>query len=402
MIIFQINSTQNWGSTGRIAEEIGQTIMAIDGVSFIAYGRCCNESASHSIRIGEKVDIYNHVLQTRLFDHHGLASKNATDYLIKQIKKINPDIIHLHNIHGYYLNYKILFDFLSKANIPIVWTLHDCWPFTGHCCHYSFVKCVRWKTGCFNCPQKKSYPSSWFFDRSKTNYLDKQKYFTSVKNMTLVPVSHWLCKEIKESFLRDYPVKVIHNGVNTDMFMPIVPVKILPDIKDKFVILGVASVWSKRKGLADFIKLSYLLEKDEIIVLVGLSKKQMQNLPDNIIGIQRTESIEELVSLYSSADVFLNPTWEDNFPTTNLEALSCGTPVITYKTGGSVEAINSCTGFIVEQGDIGGGLEMIRYIKQVGKLSFSKFCRERVVDFFNKKEQYMQYIQLYKDILKEK
>lgn len=399
MKLLQINSTLNWGSTGRIAEEIGKAVLSKGWESHIAYGRYCNNSVSQVIKIGNKWDVYNHVLQTRLFDNHGLTSRKATKYLIRQIKEISPDIIHLHNIHGYYLNYQLLFDFLSKIDIPIVWTLHDCWLFTGHCSHYSCIGCKRWRTLCHDCPQEKAYPSSWLMDRSEQNFRDKLYAFTSVKNMTLVPVSEWLAVELQQSFLKDYPIQVIYNGIDTDEFSPLHIKKNNLGLEDKFTILGVASVWSSRKGLADFIKLRKILSDDYNIVLIGLDEKQIKHLPKGVIGIKRTNSVQELAAYYSVSDVFLNPTWEDNFPTTNLEALSCGTPVITYRTGGSTEAIDADTGFVVEQGDISTVRNVVRLVEKSGKHRWSLACRKRAVKLYDKRERYLEYLQLYEKII---
>lgn len=399
MKLFQINSTLNWGSTGRIAEDIGQTVISKGWESYVAYGRYSNESISHAIQIGSRLNICNHILQTRLFDNHGLASKRATKDLINKIENINPDVIHLHNIHGYYVNYKLLFDFFSFANKPIVWTLHDCWLFTGHCSYYSYAECNRWQTLCNDCPQNKSYPTSWLLDRSEQNYRDKMRAFTSVKNLTLVPVSNWLAEEIKKSFLKEFPIKVIHNGVDTDTFVPKELGKMDFGLEDKFLILGVASNWSFRKGLADFIELRKTLPDDYSIVLIGLDEKQIRNLPKGIVGVKRTNSVEELAAYYTLSDVCFNPTWEDNFPTINLEALACGTPVITYRTGGSVEAVDENTGFIVEQGDIIAVTKIVQYMKKIGKGCWNSVCRERVMRLYDKRNRYLEYIHLYEELL---
>lgn len=399
MKLFQINSTLNWGSTGRIAEEIGQTAISKGWESYIAYGRYSNGSVSHTIQIGSRWNVYNHFLRTRLFDNHGLASKRATKDLINQIENINPDVIHLHNIHGYYLNYKLLFDFFSCVNKPIVWTLHDCWSFTGHCSYYSYVGCNRWQTLCNDCPQKRSYPISWLLDRSEQNYRDKIQAFTSVKKLTLVPVSNWLAGEIKQSFLKDYPIKVIHNGIDTDTFVPRELNKVDLGLEDRFLILGIASVWSSRKGLADFIELRKFLPDDYSIVLIGLDEKQIRSLPKGIVGIKRTNSVGELAAYYSLSDVYFNPTWEDNFPIVNLEALACGTPVITYRTGGSVEAVDENTGFIVEQGDIISVTKIVQLIKEKGKGYWTSICRERATSLYDKRKRYLEYIHLYEKLV---
>ena len=397
--VLQINTTANWGSTGRIAEEIGQLVVSQGSGSYIAYGRGNPKSKSKLIHIGNDLDMKCHALQSRLFGNHGLASKQVTRIFIKQIDSIKPDMVHLHNIHGYYLNYEILFDYLAQLDIPIVWTLHDCWAFTGHCAYYSYVGCNRWRTLCHDCPQKKSYPSSWFADRSEQNFRDKLHAFTSVRNMTLVPVSAWLAEEVRLSFLKDYPIQVIHNGIDTDVFSPKQICKSNLGLKDKFMILGVASVWETRKGLDDFIKLRKLLSDDYSIVLIGLDEKQIKQLPKGIIGIRRTNSIQDLVAYYSVADAYFNPTWEDNFPTTNLESLSCGTSVITYHTGGSVEAVDERTGFVVEQGNIAEVANIVEFIKEMGKEHWTFVCRERARNLYDKKERYMEYLHLYEKVV---
>lgn len=399
MKLFQINSTLNWGSTGRIAEEIGQTVMEQGWESYIAYGRYRNSSISNAIQIGDRWNICSHFLQSRLLDNHGLASRKATKNLITQIEKIRPDIIHLHNIHGYYLNYQVLFDFLAKFDIPIVWTLHDCWAFTGHCAYYSYKQCYRWRTLCCNCPQENAYPASWFMERSEQNFRDKLRSFTSLRNMTLVPVSEWLANDVKQSFLKNSSIQVIHNGIDVEIFKPQQVNKTDFRFGDKFVILGVASIWSSRKGLTDFVKLRNRLSDDYVIVLIGVDDKILKTLPKGVVGIRRTNSVQELAIYYSMADVFLNPTWEDNFPTTNLESLACGTPVITYRTGGSVEAVDDRTGFIVEQGDIDEIVNIIKQIKCVGKQQWAFTCRERAVRLYNKKERYAEYLHLYENLI---
>lgn len=405
MKLLQINSVVNSGSTGRIAEEIGQLAMKNGWKSYIVYGRNGRESQLETIKIGNDCDIKWHWVQTRLFDRHGLASKKATNELVKKIKEIKPDIIHLHNLHGYYLNIEILFHYLATADIPVVWTLHDCWPMTGHCAYFSFIGCNKWKMQCEHCPQKKGYPASYCLDRSFKNYQLKKELFTSVPQMALVPVSNWLADIGKKSFLKNYPIKTIYNGVDITVFSPCSVTETRQKYKiaeNTFLVLGVASTWERRKGLKDFIQLSKSLKNNEKIVLVGLTNKQMKNLPSNIWGINRTENVHELAELYSLADVFVNPTWEDNFPTTNTEALACGTPVITYRTGGSPEAITSETGFVVEQGDLKGIRDAIDTIKSKGKGFYAEACRERAVRMFNKNDRYTEYLQLYEQMLSEK
>ena len=399
-ILFQINTSVNSCSHGRIAEEIGKLAIEQGWESYIAYGRVKRPSVSHTIKVGTNWDIRWHGLETRLFDRHGLASKKATKDLIVQIEKIQPNIIHLHNIHGYYLNIEILFDYLAKANIPVVWTLHDCWGLTGHCSNFDFIGCEKWKTQCYSCPQIREYPASYFIDRSTKNYFLKKKFFTSVKNLSIIPVSNWLKNIVKFSFLAEYPIQVINNGIDTHLFTPMNgnAMRQKLGLINSFVLLGVANVWGSRKGLDDFLQLSRELSNNCKIVLVGLSNKQLNKLPSNIIGIARTENVVQLAELYSVADLFINPTWEDNFPTSNLEALACGTPVLTYNTGGSIEAITPEIGFVVEQGDINGILNAVNIVKEKGKTYYSNACRERAVKFYNNEDRYQEYIDLYNKI----
>ena len=399
--LLQINSVVNSGSTGRIAEEIGQTAIAAGWESYIAYGRNERPSSSKLIKVGTDKDIKLHGLQTRLFDRHGLGSKGATTDFIRQIEKIDPDIVHLHNIHGYYINMEVLFHYLKKVNIPVVWTFHDCWPITGHCSHFTFVGCEKWKTQCYNCPLKTGYPASYLIDRSKKNFILKKGLFNSLSNLTLVPVSQWLSGILKESFLQNYPIKVINNGVNTEVFRPseVSDFRNKHGLIDKFVLIGVATSWGERKGLKDYIELSKILESEFQIVLVGLNKKQIDQLPDNILGIERTESVDALADIYATSDAFINPTYEDTFPTTNLESQACGTPVITYKTGGSPEAIDESTGIVVEQGNMNKLVEAIYTIKKNGKQYYSDACVERAHRMYEKEDRYKEYIQLYNELI---
>lgn len=399
--LLQINSVVNFGSTGRIAEEIGQTALAKGWISYIAFGRYDRPSHSKLIKIGNEWDIRLHGLQTRLLDRHGLASKAATRALVQEIDKIEPDIIHLHNIHGYYINYEILFHYIKGVNIPVVWTLHDCWPITGHCACFTFVGCNKWKAHCFSCPQKNEYPNSWVIDRSEKSFNLKKNLFTSLPNLTLVPVSKWLADILKESILRDFPIKIINNGINSKVFKPVSAndFRIKYRLDNKLVLLGVASVWSPRKGLEDFIQLSKQLDKDYQIVLIGLTQKQIRQLPVNILGIERTESIEKLAEVYAASDVYVNPTYEDNFPTTNLEALACGTPVVSYVTGGSPEAIDELTGIMVEQGNLQKLAEAINQIKAKGKQFYSEACVNRAQRLYKKEDRYGEYIELYDKLL---
>ena len=368
MKVLQINTVCGVGSVGRIVRQIHEALREKGHESYIAYGRK-PLGCDGAIRIGEDLDVYFHVFLTRVFDLHGFGSKKATKKFLKIVEEINPDIIHLHNIHGYYLNIEVLFDFLKSFDKPVVWTLHDCWAFTGHCSHFTYAKCERWKTGCYSCPEKKSYPRSVIFDNSKSNYARKKKAFTGAKNMTLVTPSQWLAGLVKESFLRDYPVQVIPNGIDTEVFKPTPSdFKKRYGLDGKFLILGVANVWGKRKGFDYFLDLSKYLSDDEIIVLVGLSDERIKNLPNNIIGIKRTNSAKELAEIYTAADVFFNPTLEDNYPTVNLEAQACGTYVITFDSGGAKETIISKeSGIAIKPCNAEDIMNLIRVLRSKGR-----------------------------------
>lgn len=401
--LLQISIEVNSGSVGRIAEQIGQVVISAGWDSYITYARNNLPSKSKTIKIGTKYDIYYHGLQTRIFDNHCLSSKNATKRLIDQINIIKPDIIQLHHIHGYFLNMKILMNYLSSLDIPIVWVFHDCWSFTGHCAHFDFNGCDRWKKQCYNCPQKKQYPGSLVFDRSRKNYTEKKELFNSIKNLTIIPVSNWLGRLVKQSFLKDNNIEVIQNGIDINAFRPYInyeDIKVKYNIQEKKILLGVASIWDKRKGLDDFIKISEFLNYDEQIILVGLSEKQMNLLPNNIVGIKRTENVQELAKLYSMASVFLNPTYEDTYPTTNLEAMACGTPVVSYNTGGSPESITEDTGVVVSKGFTIELLQSSRKIITDNTIDYKSNCRRRAEQNFNKEDRFKDYVKLYDKLLK--
>lgn len=400
--LLQINSVVNTGSTGRIAERIGRLAMHHGWESYFAYGRYGNQSQSKLIRIGTKLDTYKNLIRTRLTDKHGLGSKTATEKFMQQVKEIKPDIVHLHNIHGYYINFEILFSFLRSENLPVVWTLHDCWPFTGHCCHYEFANCSKWKEVCFNCPETRRYPKS-FFDNSYWNYQRKRTSFTSLGNITFVTVSKWSKDALKQSFLRRYECRQIYNGVDLSIFKPIyvdesIRNKYNLDVHEK-IFLGVASKWGTRKGLSEYVKLYSRLRYGEKLVLVGLSPRQIMTMPQGIICIERTENQEELVALYNVATALVNLTMEDNFPTVNIEALACGTPVITYASGGSPEAVDEETGRVVSKGDLDGIRKAMDGFIMADQLQLKRKCRERASNFFDDTERCQEYIMLYEELL---
>lgn len=356
MKVLLINAVCGTGSTGKICGAIAQQYEREGHEIKIAFGRdgfVPEQFQKYGVRIGGDMDVRKHGIYTRLTDRHGFASRRATRKFLKWANEYDPDVLWLHNIHGYYINIELLFKWIkSRPNMQVKWTLHDCWSFTGHCAYFSFVGCDKWKTGCHHCPQKSSYPETVLLDNSQSNYIWKKRLFTGVPNMTLITPSQWLADLVKESYLGEYPVEVHYNTINTDIFKPTPgDFREKHGLQDKKMILGVASVWEKRKGLDDFVKMAGVLNDSYRIVLVGLNPEQAKQMPANVIAISRTNSQQELAEIYTAADVFFNPTYEDNYPTVNLEAQACGTRVVTYDTGGSKETLGANGSVAIEIGD---------------------------------------------------
>lgn len=353
MKVLLINSVCGIGSTGRIVGALAEEFTIRGHEAVIAYGRDGNvpeKYLPYAHRIGSDGGVKVSALRTRLLDDHGFANEGATRAFLKWADAYDPDLLWLHNLHGYYIHVGLLFDWIkSRPRMQVKWTLHDCWAFTGHCTHFSFAKCEKWKTGCHNCPEKGSYPASAVLDNSRKNYLRKKAAFTGVKNLSLVVPSRWLENLVKQSFLGDYPVEVRYNTVNTDIFRP-TPGEFREKygLTDKKLILGVASVWTDRKGLGDFLELRRLLDERYAIVLVGLTEQQIAALPRGILGITRTHDARELAEIYTAADVFVNPSREETFGMTTLEAISCGTPAIVYRGTACEEVVNQYGGTAVE------------------------------------------------------
>lgn len=392
--IVHINTFPN-KATGSIMFSVHNELQKLDKWdSYVVWGRGRTpKDKVHEYNMQCGWEIMMHGVLSRIFDNTGFNSDYATERLLQKMEYLMPDIIQLHNLHGYYINVKMLFEWIKHRNIPVVWTLHDCWAFTGHCAYFDYANCNCWKNGCHDCVQKKSYPASLVFDNSKLNWLRKKELF-NYKQLHLVTPSIWLHDLVKESFLKKLPCSVINNGIDTDVFKPS---SINCHIGGKFKILGVASEWTPRKGLHDFIQLYRMLNHEQIeMTIVGLTSQQIEALPEGIRGMTRTDNIEQLVSLYQEADMFFNPTYEDNYPTTNLEALACGTPVCTYRTGGSIESVNEGNGFVVEKNEFGGVKKIIEE-----RLHSRKMGLHLDIDRKRISKEYMaeQYIKLYNDIL---
>ena len=389
MKVLMINSVCGIGSTGRICTDLCDVLLQDGNEVKIAYGRgeAPLKYKENSYKIGSDFLVKLNGIKARLLDNEGFNAKGATRKFLKWAEEYNPDILHLHNLHGYYLNVKLLFQWIkTRPNMKVFWTLHDCWAFTGHCSYFDFVGCVKYKKQCHNCSQKCEYPKTLLFDRSAKNYKDKKNAFLGVKNLEIITPSNWLKEKVEVSFLKEYKVTVINNGIDLSVFKPTESnFKEKYGLQDKKIILGVASVWEKRKGLDDFISLSKILPSDYQIVVVGVNKEQKKILPKNILGIERTNGVKELAEIYASSSVLFNPTYEDNYPTVNLEAQACCIPVVTYKTGGSVESVPPFN--LLEKGDYEGLLSKLNSDLQVLKIEKGK------------KEFALEYLKVYKGII---
>lgn len=398
-----IGSSLNYGSPGKITENIGLLAIEHGWDVYQAHGlKYSNPSQLITKPVSSAFGEYRHAAYSLLLDRHGLSSTKETRTIIRWIKDIAPDVIHLHNLHGYYLNYKVLFDYLSSINTPIVWTLHDFWPITGHCAHFDYAGCYKWKEHCSHCPQTRTYPKSLFVDNSYNNFAIKKAAFTSVKKMIITPVSNWVAGLVKESFLGKYQILPVYNGVDIKVFKPTqTNLRNRLGLEDKFVMVGVASPWYTLKGLNDYFKLCEQLSSDFQVVMVGLTPKQIKELPKAIIGIEKTRNQQELAGYYSMADVVLNLSYQETFGMTTIEGMACGTPSIVYNRTALPELVTPETGVVVTAGDIDQLYKAILELKAKGKDYYSANCRKRVTDLFDKNKQFMKYIDLYESLISD-
>lgn len=401
--VLLVNTVAGTGSVGRLVTGLYDTLTDNGYECLIAYGRGEAPGDRNSYRIGDDLSVYIHGAFSRLKDKHGFYSKRATKEFINVIEDFDPDIIHLHNVHGYYLNIELLFNYIKKSGRRVIWTLHDCWTFTGHCSHFEYIGCMKWQSGCFKCEQLSEYPKSFNTDNSVENYLKKKELFTGIENMILVTPSEWLKERVAQSFMKEYYTVVVPTGIDLDVFRPIdedvredniiFRLRNSLNVRDKVVLLGVANPWRERKGLLQFETLAKTISDRYVIVLLGLNDDQLNSLPSNIIGLSHTDSTEELAALYSMADIYVNLTLEDTFPTTNLEALACGTPVVTFKAGGSAESIDDTCGISVERNSIQGVIAAFdRILSQRGMLYTREMCVRRA-RLYDKEYRFLEYIQ---------
>lgn len=351
------------------------------------------ENEEGYIPIGGRISEDMHIALGRLTGLQGCFSIVATLRFLRKMNRIKPDVIHIHNLHNSYINISILFKYIKRNNIRVVWTLHDCWAFTGHCPHFTVAKCDKWKTGCHDCAEYRNYPKSCF-DNSKLMYSIKKKAFTGVKDLTLVAPSKWLADMVKQSFLCEYPIIVIHNGIDLSVFKPT-----KSQFREKYccqmkkILLGVSLGWRERKGLDIFIQLANHLDDNYQIAMVGTDEEIDKLLPPNVISIHRTHDKKELAEIYTVADVFVNPTREDTFPTVNIEALACGTPVVVFDVCGCAECLDETCGSVLKVDDL---QTMVQEIKRIceKKPYESKDCIERAQGF-EATEKYTEYLKIY-------
>ena len=391
MRVLFVNLVYGVGSTGKIIADIANLLREGGSDVRILYGAGADSSDADARRITGRLEYYVHNALSRLTDHAGLYSCAATRRLIHEIQSFQPDLIHLHTLHGFYVNYEMLFRFLKESDIPVVWTLHDCWSFTGHCTHFSQIKCAQWQTECRSCRLLRRYPLCYGKGDVRRNFLRKKAAFNGVKNLVITTPSQWLTEQVARSFLRNYPRTVISNGIDRTIFQPQAS-----DLREKYhlerkkIILGVASTWSAQKGLPDLLALADRLGADYQVVLIGLTSKQLSHIPPNVLVLPRTANQTELAQWYTAADVFVNPTYAETFGLTTVEAQACGTPVVVYETDGCPETLVTEESVLVAQGDLDGLACAVRDIVRRGIR-----VAPRRTERFDKDRTYGEYIRLY-------
>lgn len=395
-----INVALNWGSTGKIVEGIGNLARSYGWEVFVAHGaRYQNPSSLQSIQVTSKVGEWVHYLESSLFDAQGLGSRCATKRFFKKLDEIKPDLVHIHNLHGCYINYPRLFTYLREHNTPVVWTLHDCWAMTGHCVHFMRTHCDKWKTGCYCCPQLRDFPPSYLLDRSRRNYTLKKSLFTSMEDMQITTVSSWLKSVAEASYLGKFPITVVPNGVNSVAFKPTErTIRETYGLQNKKILMGVASGFGERKGLYDYINLSKRLPPQYKIVLVGVMESDKKELPDSIIAVDRTNGSEELAAFYTCADVLLSLSYEETFGMTLIEAMACGTPAVVYDNTAQPELITPETGRVVPTGDLEALEKAIFDVCVKDKSVFAEVCRNQAVQY-DEALSYQKYLDIYKSVI---
>ena len=390
MKIVQLNVTCGVGSTGKICLAVSELLCRKGVENYVLFTEG-DSDYEYAVKYADKLEIKLEALKSRVFGNYGFNSKKLTERLISKLDEIEPDIVHLHNLHGHGCNLEMLFKYFKEKKIKLFWTFHDCWAFTGYCPHFDMIGCDKWRRQCSECPQKGAY--SFFFDKSDKLYSKKQELFTGL-DLTIITPSMWLRDQVKRSFLKNYEVKVINNGIDLDIFKPRKSnFREQHGLTDEFLILGVAFNWDERKGVDVFAHLAKALPRDCRIVLVGTDDSVKKILPENIIAIDKTENQQELAEIYAACDLFVNATREDTFPSVNIESLACGTPVLTFATGGSAEIIDCTCGMTVEKNDVKSLADAVLYIKE--NRPFTKQACLKKSGEYKKEDKFREYADLY-------
>lgn len=396
-----INSVSGYGSTGSICVDIAMELEHQGHECFIAYGQI-SRGYHNEFKIGTKLENHLHNVGSRLFGKQGYFTKSGTKKLVDFLRSYNPDVIHLHNLHGNYLNLEILFEYLIEVQKPVVWTLHDCWAFTGKCVYFTDVSCEKWKTECHNCPQIKKYPPSLFLDRSQVMFRDKKRWFTALNNATILPVSKWLASEVSFSFLNRYKIEPIYNWINHAIFYPKVDENVAANYNfdsGKFTILCVSAFWNKNDvRFQDLVKLANSLDENYQIIVVG-QMEAPNLLPSNCTYITYINGKEELAKIYNFADVYVHLSTEDTFGLVIAEAMSCGTPVIVYDVTACPEIVGANCGYKVPKRNISEIQKAIEIVKQNTKSYYSDSCRSHVLSNFDIKINVNMIINIYHNSL---
>ncbi|MCE5344313.1 MAG: glycosyltransferase [Eubacteriales bacterium] len=404
MRVAHINVTSGL-STGRVATGIGEVLEDLGHKALLCYSRGYPPENIPGFRIGNTVDMWLHALGARLWDRAGFFSRGATRRLVRQLRLYKPDIVHLHNLHGYYLDIRTLFGYLAEAGVPVVWTLHDCWAFTGHCAYYTIAECDRFTLGCGHCPQLSAYPAALWVDQSTRNWQQKRAAYAAVPNLMLVTPSVWLGREARRSFLGKRAIRVIPNGIDLTQFRPCDEPELLSDVVKRYglkelagkhMLLSVASTWDERKGLTDLVELSKRLREDMMIVVLGLTERQRGELPATMLGLGSTQNIRELRALYAAADVCMSLSHEETQGMTLLEALACGTQVLCYDATALPETVTPDVGEVVPEDDLTAAAAACARLCDQPKSPLS--CRARAMEY-EKRGQYTQYVGLYQELL---
>jgi glycosyltransferase involved in cell wall biosynthesis len=399
MKILQINLVNGSKSTGRTTIELTDYLNSNGHQAYVACSFGLGKD--YEYQIGTSIGKRLHSLFSRIFGNQGYYSKFSTSKLIKYIDELKPDVVHLRNLHGNYINLNILFDYISRKNLPTVITLHDTWFYTGKCCFYTEANCFKWQKECGNCPQLRRDNPSWFVDKTKSNLLDKKNWLKNIPRLAVIGVSDWITDESRKSILKSANIIYrIYNWIDLDEFQPVESFGLRSSLglEEQFIIIGVASKWGERKGLSSFIELSQMISDKMKIILIGKIEDKF-TLPSNIISIPETHSKKELAQYYSLADVFITFSKEESFGKVTAEALACGTPAIVYDSTANSEIVSEECGYVVDSGNIKKVVEKIKEIELRGKKVYSDNCRKFVTKNFNKEDRIKDYLEIYNKII---